>query len=55
MKRTACLAALLGLALALGFGAGMNAAGKAYQFTGTVIGGPSFYAWRIIGGRSIAL
>ena len=36
MKRTAWMAALLGLALTIGFGAGMNAAGKSYQFTGTV-------------------
>lgn len=36
MKRMAWLAALLALALVIGFGAGMTAAGKAYQFTGTV-------------------
>ena len=36
MKRMRLLLAVAGLALALGFGAGMSAAGKAYQFTGTV-------------------
>src|SRR5262249_15619133 len=36
MKRMALMALLLALSMILGFGAGMRAAGKAYQFTGTV-------------------
>jgi hypothetical protein len=36
MKRIARITVLLMVALALGFGAGLRAAGKAYQFTGTV-------------------
>jgi hypothetical protein len=36
MKRMLSLAMTVGVALAIGFGAGMSAAGKAYQFTGTV-------------------
>ena len=36
MKRIAWLVAIAAVALALGFGAGVSAAGKAYQFTGTV-------------------
>src|SRR5215831_11808910 len=36
MKRMTWMAVLLGLALLIGFRAGMNAAEKSYQFTGTV-------------------
>ena len=36
MKRMALMALLLALSMILGFGAGMSAAGKSYQFTGTV-------------------
>lgn len=36
MKRITWFVAVAAVALALGFGAGMGAAGKAYQFTGTV-------------------
>ena len=36
MKRIVGLVAMVGVALAIGFGAGMNAAGKSYQFTGAV-------------------
>jgi hypothetical protein len=36
MKRTAWLVTIVCVALALGFGAGMSAAAKSYQFTGTV-------------------
>ena len=36
MKRIAWMTVLLIVALAIGFGAGMSAAGKSYQFTGTV-------------------
>ncbi len=36
MKRNAWMALLVAVALAIGFGAGMSAAGKSYQFTGTV-------------------
>jgi hypothetical protein len=36
MKRITGWLAVVGLALALGFGAGLHAAGKSYQFTGTV-------------------
>jgi len=36
MKRIAWIAVLLVMALTIGFVGGMNAAGKAYQFTGTV-------------------
>ena len=36
MKRLALFLAAIGVAVALGFGAGMSAAGKSYQFTGTV-------------------
>ena len=36
MKRIARIALLLVVALAIGFAAGMSAAGKSYQFTGTV-------------------
>jgi hypothetical protein len=35
MKRLACLTTIVGMALAIGFGAGISAAGG-YQFTGTV-------------------
>ena len=36
MKRIAACLAIIGMALALGFGAGLAAAAKGYQFTGTV-------------------
>jgi hypothetical protein len=36
MKRMLWLAALVLVTLAVGFGVGVRAAGKAYQFTGTV-------------------
>ena len=36
MKRMALMALLLALSMILGFGAGMSAAGKSHQFTGTV-------------------
>ena len=36
MKRLALFLAVISVAVALGFGAGMSAAGKSYQFTGTV-------------------
>lgn len=36
MKRILWLLAIASVALALGFSAGMSAAGKSYQFTGTV-------------------
>ena len=36
MKRIAWFFTIAALALALGFGAGMSAAAKSYQFTGTV-------------------
>jgi hypothetical protein len=36
MKRTAWLLTIACVALALGFAAGMSAAAKSYQFTGTV-------------------
>jgi hypothetical protein len=36
MKRIVWCLAIVAVALALGFGAGMSAAGKAYQFTGVV-------------------
>jgi hypothetical protein len=36
MKRIAWLLAVVGVALSLGFGAGVRAASKSYQFTGTV-------------------
>jgi len=36
MKRIAWIAALLMVALMIGFGAGLRAAAKSYQFTGTV-------------------
>src|SRR5712692_5977756 len=36
MKRIGGVLAIVAVALALGFGAGMSAAGKAYQFTGVV-------------------
>jgi len=36
MKRITLVLALVVLALGLGFGAGVKAAGKSYQFTGTV-------------------
>jgi hypothetical protein len=36
MKRTVWCVALMCVTLALGFAAGMSAAGKSYQFTGTV-------------------
>jgi hypothetical protein len=36
MKRIVWILAAVGVALAVGFGAGMSAAGKAYQFTGIV-------------------
>jgi hypothetical protein len=36
MRRIAACLAIAGMALALGFGAGLSAAAKAYQFTGTV-------------------
>ena len=36
MKRMVLLLAVAGIALALGFSAGVSAAGKSYQFTGTV-------------------
>lgn len=36
MRRIVWLLAIVTVALALGFGAGMSAAAKAYQFTGTV-------------------
>ena len=36
MKRIVWILAAVGIALAVGFGAGMSAAGKAYQFTGIV-------------------
>jgi hypothetical protein len=36
MKRIAWLVMFVVVALAIGFGAGIGAAGKAYQFTGTV-------------------
>ncbi|MDP9264067.1 MAG: hypothetical protein M3O85_07095 [Acidobacteriota bacterium] len=36
MKRIVLLLAIAGIVLALGYGAGVNAAGKSYQFTGTV-------------------
>ena len=36
MKRIAWFSTIVCVALALGFGAGLRAAGKAYQFTGTV-------------------
>ena len=36
MKRMALMALLLALSMIVGFGAGMRAAGKSYQFTGTV-------------------
>ena len=35
-RRLAVMTAVIGVALVVGFGAGMRAAGKAYQFTGTV-------------------
>ena len=36
MKRILWLVVIVSVALGVGFGAGMSAAGKAYQFTGTV-------------------
>ena len=36
MKRSVWFVMIVCVALALGFGAGMSAAGKSYQFTGTV-------------------
>jgi hypothetical protein len=36
MKRILWLVAIVVVALTVGFGAGMSAAGKSYQFTGTV-------------------
>ena len=36
MKRIATLFAIGALALGIGFGAGLSAAGKTYQFTGVV-------------------
>ncbi len=36
MKRILCLVLVLGVALAIGFAAGVGAAGKSYQFTGVV-------------------
>ena len=36
MKRIGWLVMIVGIALAIGVGAGISAAGKAYQFTGTV-------------------
>jgi hypothetical protein len=36
MKRIAWLLAVVGVALSLGFSAGVRAASKSYQFTGTV-------------------
>jgi hypothetical protein len=36
MKRMVSIAVLVVVAMAIGFGAGIGAAGKAYQFTGTV-------------------
>ena len=36
MKRILCLVLIIGVALAIGFGAGVSAAGKSYQFTGVV-------------------
>ena len=36
MRRIASFMAVVGVALALGFGAGLGAAAKTYQFTGTV-------------------
>ncbi|HEY1912225.1 MAG TPA: hypothetical protein VGG73_14975 [Vicinamibacterales bacterium] len=36
MKRILCILAVLTVTLAVGFSAGLSAAAKAYQFTGTV-------------------
>jgi hypothetical protein len=36
MRRMAACLAIVGIAVAAGFGAGLSAAAKAYQFTGTV-------------------
>lgn len=36
MRRIVLLLAIVGVVLALGYGAGVSAAGKSYQFTGTV-------------------